>query len=235
MTPLCPAYPAGVATLSLTTGTVPAGTKFIRFHGEAFGPASFNPNTTRRGRPVDMNEPTDGARFNPFRGPSGTYVPTLYAGESEHSAALESIFHDVPHQADPEFPDSKLRDFVLSEVTNTRPLLIFHLIEPHLRQLPVPGRKESLHESELIQSSPDNYPMTRGWAQFLHASLPTLDGLSWRPRLGGEDTAYVFFGDRVAASELKELPPASVPVASGLVRTRIETIAKAAHIKIIAT
>src|SRR5437763_1001790 len=44
-------------------------------------------------------------------------------------------------------------------------------------------------------------PNTRKWAKLLHDNIPGLDGLAWRPRLGGQDIAYVFFGDRCGAAD----------------------------------
>jgi hypothetical protein len=79
-----------------------------------------------------------------------------------------------------------------------------------------------------------HYPTTRRWAQYFYNCLPSLQGLAWRPRLGGEGTAYVFFGDRVSPSDLKvALPP--IPIETGSGRTSIEQIASAAHIALVHT
>ena len=71
-------------------------------------------------------------------------------------------------------------------------------------------------------------------ARHFHCSIKTLEGLVWRPRLGGEGVAYVFFGDRVSSSYFKLTEDRTrIHVEPG--RSLISGIAAAAHIKIIAT
>jgi len=102
-----------------------------------------------------------------------------------------------------------------------RNLLVLELTNPHLRQLAVPGRPTSIQEGELIHSPTSEYPNTRTWARFLHESLPTLDGLAWRPRLAGTGWSYVFFGDRFVAGDLKAEPtPTNVDSGSEIRRDR---------------
>jgi len=60
------------------------------------------------------------------------------------------------------------------------------MVNSQLRQVPVAGRSDSLSEAEIIHSDPQQYPITRRWAQFFYNGIPTLQGLAWRPRLGGE-------------------------------------------------
>ncbi len=73
---------------------------------------------------------------------------------------------------------------------------------------------------------------TRTWARFLHASLPGLDGLAWRPRLGGTGWAYVFFGDRCGTGALRAQPTAT-EVISGAGFLELHRIATEASIRII--
>jgi hypothetical protein len=208
----------------------------MRFHTPRFPAASFNPNIDATGAPRRMEIKSDGSRFNPFPGPMGSNISTLYAGTTEHSAALESVFHDVSHVPDPEFPTSKLQDYVLSYISLQRPLLVMELINSELRQVAVPRRpKLSLQESELIHSAPEQYPITRQWALHFFNSLPTLQGLAWRPRLGGKGIAYVFFGERL--SEPTDLVPdaAPTPIHTGPGRVLIGRIAADAHINLVNT
>ena len=80
------------------------------------------------------------------------------------------------------------------------PFSVLELVNSQLRQFPVAGRAHSLLEAEIVHSDPQQYPMTRRWAQYFYNGIPTLQGLAWRPRLGGEGISYVLFGDRVARS-----------------------------------
>ncbi len=226
----CPAAPADPdPSLDLQTATVSAGTELIRFYSKSkkYPADSFNPNTGKR---IGVEE--DGARFNPFPGAPAPNVPTMYAADTLPAAALESVFHNVDHSPSPSFPKMQLADWHYSRLRVMRNLLVLELTNPHLRQLAVPGRPTSIQEGELIHSPTSEYPNTRTWAGFLHESLPTLDGLAWRPRLAGTGWSYVLFGDRFVAGDLKAEPtPTSVDSGPGY--AEIEQIAKSASIRII--
>jgi RES domain len=101
------------------------------------------------GKPSRMQIATDGARFNPFPGFPNANIPTLYAGTTEHAAALESVFHDVEHIPNPTYPENKLADFAMSYLTLSRPIKVLKLVNDQLRQVAVPGRPESLLEDEI--------------------------------------------------------------------------------------
>ena len=228
MSSRCPVAPGHhKSNLSLQLTTVAAGTRLVRFHGGTWPAHSFNPNTGKR---IDV--PTDGARFNPFPGTGGINVPTLYAADDVERAALESVFHDVPHIPSPAFARSQLTAWRYNRIEVLRDLSVLELDNPHLRQLKVRGRKPSLNESELIHTPPVQYPRTRTWARFLHDSLPNLDGLAWRPRLGGGTKwAYVFFGDRCNGTLREQLPAVLVDSGDGL--AEIERIAAKASIRLV--
>lgn len=232
----CPHPPTAPTNLGVELRELPVGARLFRFHSPHYPALNFNPNLDSIGAPRRMAISTDGSRFNPFPDGAGVNVPTLYAGTTEHAAALESVFHDVPHIPDPQFAAVKLKEFVLSPLLLKRPLLVLELINSELRQVAVPGRDQSsLLESEIIHSSPTQYPMTRRWAQYFFNSLPTLQGLAWRPRLGGQGTSYVFFGVRIApTTDLEpETPPIRIDTGTG--RALIEQIAADAHIVLVNT
>lgn len=230
----CPTAPNDAALLDVTLEELPAKTRFIRFHSPSRAAVSFNPNVSRSGEPSRMERAEDGSRFNPFPGFPHTNVSTLYAGSTEHSAALESVFHDVSHTPGPTYPSQGLDQFVMSTMTLTRPLKVLRLVNDQLRQISVPGRATSLLKAELIHSSPSDYPATRRWANYFYQCLPDTAGLAWRPRLGGEGTAYILFGDRVSPADFS--PPSDpLIISSGPGRDMIETIAGDAHIVIIDT
>jgi hypothetical protein len=206
---------------------LPKGKVLFRFHKNTNAADSFNPNAGRR---IDV--PEDGSRFNPFPGAPATNVPTLYAADTLTAAALESVFHNVEHIPSPTYPRSQLAEWSYSKLRTARKLFVIKLVNPQLRQLSVPGRPTSITESELIHTPSSEYPHTRTWAQLLHRAIPGIDGLAWRPRLGGEGLAYVFFGDRSRPGDLKT-HAAAVDVTSGRGFAKIHSIARRANISIL--
>lgn len=118
------------------------------------------------------------------------------------------------------------------ELKTLRDLRVVMLTNPQLKQLPVRGRKDSLREDELIHTPRPQYPSTRTWAKYLYDHIPDLDGLAWRPRLGGEGTAYVFFGGRCDSSDFQVVGPV-VDLSSPTEYPRIKAVADGANIKII--
>ena len=224
--PIAPPLPPG---LHLNTFSLKSGTKLIRCHKiglkHPYPANSFNPNT---GMHIEI--PEQGARFNPFPGAPATNIPTLYAADNLKAAVLESIFHELPHKPNVEFPRSKLEEWGYSELEVTRALTLFRLVNPELKPLAIPGR-ESIKEEELIHTLPTEYPHTRTWACAIHKAMSNLDGLAWRPRLGGEGASYVFFGDRFKAGDLITLGK-TIPAAHGPGLVEIETIAEESYIDI---
>src|SRR5580704_10279031 len=183
----CPSAPRSPSGALPQTALIPAGTTLTRFRGIARPPAtvyppnSFNPNIGK-----DWTIAIDGARFNPFPDPAGANVPTIYAATTYEAAALESVFHQVPHVQTPEIMRSQVETWEYFALHTLRDLRVVRLTNPQLRQLKVPGRTESLREDELIHSPASQYPVARTWAKLLHDHIPGLDGLAWRPRLAGQ-------------------------------------------------
>jgi hypothetical protein len=106
------------------------------------------------------------------------------------------------------------------------------LTNPQLRQLHVPRRQESLREDELIHTQASQYPRTRTWAKFLYDHVPALDGLAWRPRLGGQGTAYMFFGDRCDPTHF-EIVGVPTDLDSAAEYAKIKAVTTASNIRII--
>jgi hypothetical protein len=216
MSSRCPKAPGSGPPPAILTTTLPAGSTLVRCHGSSFAPNAFNPNSGK-----DWSIPEDGARFNPFPDSRSQNVPHLYAADNFTAAALESVFHAVPHTPSPEFLLSQLSGWFYSEMELKRELKIFELINANLRQLNVPGRAKSIDEGELVHSEADQYPNTRTWAHFLHSHMPGLAGLTWRPRLGGQGLAYVFFGDRCKSADFTiTAGPHALGSGSGLARAK---------------
>ena len=91
---------------------------------------------------------------------------------------------------------------------------------------PLDKRKLNIH------TPPSEYPNTRTWAHFLHQSLPMLNGVSWRPRLGGTGLAFLFFGDRCSPRDLTvTLGPIDVYAGGGFLK--VHEVAQLSNIKIV--
>jgi hypothetical protein len=84
----------------------------------------------------------------------------------------------------------------------------------------------------LIHTPPSEYPHTRTWARFLYASLPMLNGISWRPRLGGTGLAFMFFGDRCSPGALTVVS-GPIDAYSGAGFLRVFGVAQTAKIKMV--
>lgn len=224
----CPVAPAGAASFKVHTTELVCGRVLFRFHKRsASHPAnSFNRNAGKR---IDI--PEDGARFNPFPGAPSVNISTLYAADTFQGAALESVFHDVEHAPSPTYLTSQFVAWSYSKLRTKRKLMLLKLVNPRLRPLLVPGRGSSITESELVHTLPAEYPHTRTWARYLHDSLPSIDGLAWRPRLGGTGTAYVFFGDRCGGELEIDAPAIHLATRPGL--GKIRGIARSAGIILI--
>jgi hypothetical protein len=179
----------------------------------------------------DWTVATDGARFNPFPDKDGDNVPTIYAATTYEAAALESVFHQVPHIQTPEIMRSQVETWEYLELRTLRDLRVVRLTNPQLRQLKVSGRTESLREDELIHSPASQYTAARTWAKLLHDQIPGLDGLVWRPRLAGQGEAYVFFGDRCGAGDFAVVNTPT-PLTSPTEYGKIKGVADAANITI---
>ena len=225
----CPIAPLYGPIAEVRTFVLPSGTTLTRFHGLKFPANSFNPNIGK-----DWTIPDHGARFNPFPDIHSTNVPTVYAGDDFAAAALESVFHNVPHIPSPPYPRKDLEAWRYTELEVKRNLTLLELTNPNLRQLDVPGRETSLLESELIHSQPADYPNTRTWGRYLFLMIPALAGLAFRPRLGGEGNAYVFFEGRCTSADFQILGgAAAVPIDSGPGFVKIHDVATAASIRIV--
>lgn len=222
----CPSPPLTPSRLDVVLDHVGKDAKLWRFHGVLYPGNSLNPNSGKR-----IEVASEGARFNPFPGAPQTNIGTLYAAGTFGAAALESVFHDVAHTPAPAYARIRLNDWRVSRLAVRRELTVLRLINPVLRQVPVPHRSTSLEEQEIVHSPVAEYPVTRRWAMYFHDSLCQLDGLAWRPRLGGTGWAYVFFGDRLSPADLSVLS-GPVEIARGPAFQHISKVAKQASIHI---
>src|SRR6266404_4169379 len=175
-----------------------------------------------------------GTTLTRFRGiavPPATVFPTIYAATTYEAAALESVFHQVPHVQTPEIMRSQVEIWEYFELRTLRDLRVVRLTNPQLRQLKVPRRSQSLREDELIHSPVSQYPATRTWAKLLHDHIPGVDGLAWRPRLASDGEAYMFFGVPWGAGDFA-IVAAPTPLTSPTEYGRIKAVADSANIMI---
>lgn len=179
--------PAPTTTLHVTPMTLPRGQVLHRIHDEAFAGDAFNPGLAGN------------ARFSPIQTADGRPIPTLYAAATFEAAAMESVFHDVPHAPGLKAYDKRrLRRQVHSRVALGQDLRLADFTSKPLRKLGVSRR-------QLIDTEKDQYPATRAWAAAVHLQQPDLQGLYWTSRQDDAAFAVVLFGDRVPPQALHSL------------------------------
>ena len=170
----------------LDARTIPwaAGTLVHRVHSIRFASNSFNP--TGLGN----------ARFSPIQNADGEIIPTLYAGETEECALMETVFHDVPFASGYKtMRKGKFERLVHSRLTIAAPLCLVDLSTIALRRL-------GIERKYLIDSSKVHYPESRGWAEALYIQKPNGQGLCWTSRQHDGARAVMLFGDRVPEGAL---------------------------------
>jgi len=163
-----------------------------RIHADKFPGAAFNPGLGN-------------ARFSPIRDRHGAAIPTLYGGDTFECAAMETVFHDVPYAAGPKTYDKgKLGGQTWTQLNPVDDLVLADLGSKALRKLGV-------QRKQLIDTEKDQYPITRLWAEAIHAQHPDVQGLCWTSRQDDGAKALVLFGDRIRDGSLRQVSvPASL-------------------------
>ena len=170
--------PANLAGPNIAT--LKAGTSLERVHDRNYRANEFNPC---KGAPT---------RFAPIRDLQGNCVPSLYAGDTVESAIYETIFHDIPVKARRKTVSRALvQGRAHGRLEVLRDLRLASLRGPDLK-------KWRVSRHSLITTSPKLYRDTARWAEAIHHQFPYVEGLVWTSNQCDPDTAYVFFGDRVA-------------------------------------
>ncbi len=160
--------------------TLPAGTLLERVHDRNHAANSFNPC---QGAPT---------RFAPVHDTQGDCVPSLYAAGTLDAAIYETIFHDVPVTAKRKtVPRTLIQSRAHGRLQVLRNLRLVSLRGPDLRRW-------RISRNSLITTSPKLYRDTARWAEAIHHRFPDVEGLLWTSNQCDPDTAYLFFGDRVA-------------------------------------
>ena len=146
--PLSGCQPRGAAR-ALPIVRVPQGTLLYRVYDATWGYDEPNP---------DFGD----TRFAPFDTLTGNRVPSLYAGETDTAALLETVFHAV-HQSAPRWvKESHLRKQLLAHLVVPTDL---HLVDLRDEVLTDAG----IRRDQLVSTPSEHYPCTRLVAQHLHA------------------------------------------------------------------
>jgi hypothetical protein len=162
-------------------------TPIHRVHQDRYAAAQFNPGLKGN------------ARFSPIRDQEGRAIPSLYGGSSFECAAMETVFHDVSFAPGfKAYDKSALSEQVHSQIHPTQDLLLADLGSKALRKLGV-------QRKQLIDTETDQYPLTRQWAEAIHAAHAQIQGLCWTSRQDDEARAIVLFGDRIGPGVLQQL------------------------------
>ena len=136
------------------------------------------------------------ARFSPLE-VAGAIVPTLYAGSTLDVALMETVWHDAPTPS---------HGFHLVLRAATEPRRVGSL-EPsaalHLVDLTTVGlRRLGLTRSDVIDSDPEDHPITRKLSAWLYENQPDAQGICWVSRQNDEGRAVVLFEPRLGAVKL---------------------------------
>jgi hypothetical protein len=161
------------------------GTPLHRIHSSSYRGNQFNPCQGSR------------TRFAPIYDPPGTCVPTIYAAETLEAAVFETVFHDVPANASVKVVAlTKVLSRSHSIIETAHPLRLAQLFAPDLKAL-------GITRQELTEALPAHYADTARWAAAFHAARTDINGLVWTSNQCDPQRAYVLFGDRISASDLR--------------------------------
>ncbi len=162
-----------------------SGTALHRIHERNRPSNAFNPC---RGRPT---------RFAPIVDADGCCVPSLYASSTFDSVAYETLFRGIPVQKKRKTaPRSAVISRSHARLETLRSLTLASLRAPDLP-------KWNISRKSLIASSPKLYKETAAWAKAIHDQFPHIEGLVWTSNPCDPDDAYLLFGDRVSATDLR--------------------------------
>ena len=133
--------------------------------------------------------------------PSGTAdgrcVPSLYAGRTLVSAICETVFHDVPAEAERKtVPRYQIDRRSHATLQLRRAIRLANLRAADLR-------KWNVTRADLVASPPTCYGRTAEWARAIHGQFPDVEGMIWTSNQCDPDDVLLLFGDRVAEADLE--------------------------------
>ena len=138
--------------------TWPAGRPLTRAHSHEFGSTEFDGRTTAD------------ARFSPLS-IDGMLSPVLYAGDSDRTAAAETILRNLPPRPGPRrVAVTRFRSWQWSEIRSTRDLQLIAV------------DRSLAGGAVLVDGDAADYPASRAAAGALLAAETGADGLIWCSR-----------------------------------------------------
>ena len=137
------------------------------------------------------------ARFSPLN-VSGKVVPTLYAGSTLDVALMETVWHDAPVPSNG-FHLVLHASMETRRVGSLKPSAALRLIDLTTVGL----RRLGLTRSDVIDSSPLNYSITRQFARWLYENKPDAQGICWISQQSDEGRAVVLFEPRLGSLKLE--------------------------------
>jgi hypothetical protein len=124
---------------------------------------------------LSFNQGWGSTRFAPIRLAQGSYAHTYYVASSRVGAYLESVLHDIPLGGTAFFDKTLLDVSHLAKVRLSDP---FEYVSFHSHDLPALG----LTRSQLIDSLPADYPLTRPWAEAALIQRPAAAAIGYTSR-----------------------------------------------------
>jgi len=213
--PGCPVRPA-LPLAELRVVVLDGGVPLFRCYDGTYGYDETNPGY-------------GDARFSPFDDATGARVPVLYAAQTPAAALLETVFHDVHHDAARVIYGACLVEQLLAHVALPAPLTVVDLRDPELARL-------AITRAELVSTPAEHYPCTRRLARAVHGArighTVRAQGLLWHSRqaelAGGVAEVLVVFGDRYTTTRgsWPRRPPGSQNLWEGPGREQIDEIAE---------
>jgi hypothetical protein len=149
-------------------------------------------------KPDTFNEGWGASRFSPLFQADDRPVHTYYLASTVECAVLESVLHDVPLHPAGTFELDRLRHFHLVRLQLPYDLTF---VSFHTSYLP----KMSIARADLIDSSPEDYPRTRAWAQAAYLQQPTAQGIGYGSRRHDAARCLMLFGQRLPSPRLDVL------------------------------
>lgn len=205
----CPVLP--VRDLDTRRHRIEEGRALFRCYDARWGYAQPNPGG-------------EGTRFAPFDAlETGQRVPTMYLAATDTAALLETVFHEVHHEASRIVYEVQLLGRLVAKVAVPDELDLVDLRDDELTRLGV-------RRGELVSSPAEHYPCTCRWAQRLHDG--GAHGMIWHSRqaeLAGKEPVEVLvvFCDRYGPGRgpWQLTPPGLRTLYDGAGRDRVDEIA----------
>ena len=159
-----------------------AGRGLYRVHPVGYEPNQFNPG--QAGRP---------GRFHPIRDTYGDLIPTLYAADRIDGALSETVFHNVV--ASGVLFRAELATRNLTRIELRRDIKIADLSGHGLRRL-------GLDRMQLLEPGAQSYADTAKWAEAIHRSDASIEGIIWVSRQFDRAKALLAYGDRLKTDDI---------------------------------